>query len=177
MRRSVLAASVILTSYQNVTAQTFNYVYTGNKLTKSPYYRRIPDVRQLSLTVSSPTELPANACTNLPQTALTALSDGRDTLASLAAAGFTLAGSSISLCTDAEGKSVTSWVLDLGFTGSSEHHNKNTVYTAYTDSVMTQGRPWFDSVGLEHGLGYKTKFRFDWNTTATGTWQIQRGDK
>jgi hypothetical protein len=159
-------------------ARTFNYVYAGNNLTQTPYFGRIAHLRNLTLTVSSPTELPANTCSDLPLTSLTALSDGRDTLASLAASGFVIETVSwISLCAGVTGNDIVSWVVGLGFTGTRQHHDKNALYTAGTQSAMTQRMPWFDLVVWQHGLGYKTKDRWDWNTTAPGTWQVQAVDK
>ncbi len=178
MRVFALAVGVGMLFCQNVNAKTFNYLYNGNKLTRTPYFGRIAHLRNLTLTLSSPTELPANTCSDLPLTSLTALSDGRDTLASLAAAGLTIEPeSSISLCAGATGKNIVSWVVSLGFTGAQQHHDRNAIYTAGTQSSMTQGMPWFDAVFAEHGRGYHSKERGDWNATAAGTWQVQRGDK
>lgn len=178
MRVFAIAVGVGMLCCQPVNAKTFNYLYAGNKLSHIPYFRRLAHLRNLSLTFSSPTELPANACTSLPLTSLTALSDGRDTLASLTASGLVIeTSSSINLCTGASGKEIVSWVVGLGFTGTHHQHDNHALYLAGTQSAMTQGMPWFDSVVWQHGLGYKTKDRGDWNTTSAGSWQVQRGDK
>jgi hypothetical protein len=141
MRIGILLIAALVTAAHVAQAKTFELLYTGNRLTRTPDYRAIKHAKKILITVSSDRPFPANTCFDVPFQEVTSMTDGVDTLQTLAAAGYTQypGNYTFNLCSDASGRHILSWTVVIPFTAPTQFGNDQNGYAAGTFSSPPQG--------------------------------------
>ncbi len=163
-----------LLTFGGAQAKTYQWTYTGGAhLMPVQGYEPIKHVKRLVVTLSSPTPFPKGTCSDVPQGDIVGLTDGKDTLGTLEADGYGFAkGSEISVCTDAAGKAISSWILTIGLNKAAKKGNENRSYVAFTQSTETQNNEYYDSVAF-FPVGYNNPVKGMENVETPGSWKLQ----
>jgi hypothetical protein len=95
---------------------TYELMFTGQHLTAKPGVPPVPGVKKLVFGFSVPA-IPAGQCAQSMTVLPTSFTDGRNTLASLAAAGYLESPGdfTLNICISKNGKGISSWFADLTF--------------------------------------------------------------
>ncbi len=177
MRIFIATALLALLGVRGASAKTYQLTYTGNRLSVLGDYRPIRHAKRVVLVMESSTPYPKNECFTLPVTALSSLSDGADTMASLQAAGYTLnpPTSSISLCTDAGGKQVVSWQIMFEFDAVPQGGAYADEYYLSSLSAPPHNPSVYDAAVFrtQNKKGGRVNYRGDGNLVSAGTWRYK----
>jgi hypothetical protein len=177
MRIFIAGVMGALLGVSGACGKTYQLTYTGNQLAVASGMKPIKHAKRLILVFASSAPYPKNSCFSLPYTALASLTDGADTLASLAAAGYIVNSPTyISLCTDASGKQVQTWQIEYGFYANSQYQKgRYNYYEVFSYSTPPHGDTYYDMAsfviqGKDRG---KLKYFGDNNTVSSGTWRYK----
>ena len=174
MRIGILLIAALVTAAHVAQAKTFELLYTGNRLTRTPDYRAIKHAKKILITVSSDRPFPANTCFDVPFQEVTSMTDGVDTLQTLAAAGYTQypENYTFNLCSDASGRHILGWTVEIVFSAPTQFGDDQNFYGAETFSSPPEGL-YDQSVFDIYKALNKQIFYDDGNTATPGSWEFR----
>jgi hypothetical protein len=177
MRTLIAAGCAVMLVTGAASAKTYQLTYTGKKLSRAEGAKAIKGVNRVILVLDSATPYPKSTCFNLPLTDLASLTDGVDTLASLAASGYVLSAptSSISLCTDARGKQIVSWQIVFEFDAPPQGGAEGAEFGLVSYSTPLEHGGYYDEADFrtQHKKNGRIDQHADDNVMAAGTWRYK----
>jgi len=160
---NLLAASLILVGTP-AHAQTYKLTYTGKALTGVKGYLAVPGATKLRIVYSLSSLPSAGQCTASDITTLPkSYSDGSNTLASLAEAGYTIT-TTLSFCMGKTGTKMSSWSFALS---SYSTESRLPYYTYDAQSSHVAGTKTPDSVTWDAAAGYYK------DSGQSGVWRLK----
>jgi hypothetical protein len=177
MRTLIAAACAVMLVTGAASAKTYQLTYVGKKLTRADDRNALRGAKRLILVLESATPYRKSTCFNLPLTDLASLTDGVDTLASLAASGYILSAptSSISLCTDDRGKQIVSWQIVFEFSAPPQGGAEGAEYYLVSYSTPLEHGGYSDEVDFrtQHKKNGRINQHADYNVVTAGTWRYK----
>jgi hypothetical protein len=174
MRIGILLIAALVTATHVAQAKTFELLYTGNRLTRTPDNRAIKHAKKILITVSSDRPFPANTCFDVPFREVTSMTDGVDTLQTLAAAGYTEypGNYTFNLCSDASGRHILGWTVEIPFLAPAQFGDDQNGYAVETFSSPPEG--FYDQIFFEIFKKANKPISYDdSNTVAPGSWEFR----